>query len=428
VRAVHGAVLSSSSGGVHAASNFFLLPFSFLLFSTMSSTPATTDFARLAAGFALRGQCLGGKPHGSGHINDTYAVTLDQAGAPVRYIFQRINHHIFKDVPALMENISRVTAHAARQAAKGNAGVPPADEGRPDPRKNRSPDATRRVLTLVPARDGRSFLTDAQGNYWRCYHFIEKARSLDIVETPAHAREAARAFGNFQRLLSGMTGPRLHETIPDFHNTRRRYENLQRALEADPRNRAATVRAEIAFALQNESLVDKLANLHASGLIPERITHNDTKINNVLLDDTKNEGICVIDLDTVMPGLALHDFGDMVRSATNSAAEDETDLTKIKMRMPIYEGLVTGYLAAAGDFLTEAERVHLALSGRIITFEIGLRFLTDYIEGDTYFKIKRPAHNLDRARNQFALVRDIDARQSEMETLTERIHEEVACS
>lgn len=371
--------------------------------------PPTIDFALLARGFALHGQCLGGQSYGNGHINDTYVVSFDQAGTPVRYIFQRINNRVFKNVPSLMDNIRRVTAHAVGQAAKLGGD-----------------DVSRRALTLVLARDGRPYLLDEDGGFWRCYLFIEKARTYDIVETPAHAREAARAFGNFQRLLTGLPGSRLHETIPDFHNTRRRYENLMRAIDADPLNRASAVRAEIDFAMQNEPLVDVLSNLHASGEMPERITHNDTKFNNVMLDDNTHTGICVIDLDTVMPGLALHDFGDMVRSATNSAAEDETSLSKITMRMPVYEGLVAGYLAAAGDFLIAAERAHLAFSGKLITFEIGLRFLTDYIEGDVYFKIKHPGHNLDRARNQFALVRSIDAQQSEMEIATERIGKEIS--
>ncbi|MDR0353488.1 MAG: aminoglycoside phosphotransferase family protein [Opitutaceae bacterium] len=365
------------------------------------------DLAAIARGFALHGQCLGGRPHGNGHINDTYAVAFDQAGAPVRYIFQRVNNRVFKDVPALMDNISRVTARAAGRAAELGGD-----------------DASRRALTLVPARDGRPYLVDEHGAFWRCYLFIEKARTYDIVETPAHAREAARAFGDFQRLLTGLPGARLHETIPDFHNTRRRYENLLRAIDADPLNRAAAVRDEIAFAKHNENLVDVLAKLHAAGEAPERVTHNDTKFNNVMLDDATHTGVCVIDLDTVMPGLALHDFGDMVRSATNAAAEDEPDLSKVSMRMPVYEGLVAGYLAAAGDFLTEAERAHLAFSGRLITFEIGLRFLTDHIEGDVYFKTRRPGHNLDRARNQFALVRDIDARQSAMEAVAARLFQE----
>lgn len=374
-------------------------------------TSSSTDIGAVAGAFAIYGQCLGGEPYGNGHINDTFAATFDQAGARVRYIFQRINGRIFKNVPALMENIGRVTKHAAHRAHLLGG-----------------PDASRRALTLVPARDGRPYHTDDHGAAWRCYLFIEKARTYDLVETPGHAREAARAFGAFQRLLTDLPGGRLHETIPDFHNTRKRYENLMRAVEADARNRAASVRDEIEFARQNENMVDVLAGLHASGAMPERVTHNDTKFNNVMIDDATRQGVCVIDLDTVMPGLALYDFGDMVRSATTSALEDEPDTSKISMRMPVYEGLVAGYLSAAGDFLTDAEREHLAFSGKLITFEIGMRFLTDYLEGDMYFKIKRPGHNLDRARSQFALVRSIDAQQSAMEALAGRLFTDGAVS
>ncbi|MDR1010267.1 MAG: aminoglycoside phosphotransferase family protein [Opitutaceae bacterium] len=372
--------------------------------STTNPNPPA-DIKTIAGAFAIYGWFLGGESYGTGHINDTYVAGFDQAGARVRYIFQRINERVFKDTAGLMENVSRVTRHAARRAiASGGE------------------DASRRALTLVPTREGLAYHTDAHGAAWRCYLFIEKARTYDLVETPAHAREAARAFGEFQRLLTDLPGGRLIETIPDFHNTRKRYENLMRAIGTDPRNRAASVRDEIAFVKQSENMVDVLAKLQASGGAPERVTHNDTKFNNVMIDDATRRGICVIDLDTVMPGLALYDFGDMVRSATPSAVEDEPDVSKVSMRMPVYEGLVTGYLEAAGDFLTDAERAHLAFSGKLITFEIGMRFLTDYLEGDVYFKIKRPAHNLDRARNQFAMVRSIDAQQSAMEAVAARIH------
>ena len=372
--------------------------------------PPPVDLASVAGRFALHGQFLEGEPYGSGHINDTFAVRFDQAGATVRYILQRINHRVFKDIEGLMSNISRVTAHAARRVRENNAG----------------PGASRRALTLVPSLDGKTHSTDAAGCPWRCYLFIENARTYDIVETPAHAREAARAFGAFQSLVSNLPGARLAETIPGFHDTPKRFAAFQRALAADTHNRASSARAEIAFALQNEPIAGVLLDLHKNGEIPERATHNDTKINNVMLDDTTHEGICVIDLDTVMPGLAPYDFGDMVRTATNAGAEDERDLSKISMRLPFYEGLVAGYLAAAGAFLTAAERAHLAFSGKLITFEIGLRFLTDYLEGDVYFKTRRPAHNLDRCRTQFALVRSIDSQQSAMEAVDARLSREIA--
>jgi aminoglycoside phosphotransferase (APT) family kinase protein len=369
-----------------------------------SSPRSPVDLRALAGPFLLHGCFVDGASYGSGHINDTFAVRFDQAGTPVRYILQRINQRVFRDPSALMENIQRVTEHAAARARAN---------GRTDP--------ARRALTLVPARDGGAFHRDDQGGCWRCYLFIEKARTLDLAENPRQAYEAGRAFGEFQRLLVDLPGARLHETIPNFHHTRSRFETLKRAMAADPRDRGAKVQAELDFVLAREAIVDALLQLQSRGDIPERITHNDTKFSNVMLDDTTNEGVCVIDLDTVMPGLSLYDFGDLVRSATNAAAEDEADLSKVAMRMPIYEGLVAGYLASAGGILTPAERAHLAFSGKLITLEIGIRFLTDYVEGDVYFKTKRPDHNLERCRNQFALVRSIEQQEPAMQRTAERI-------
>lgn len=364
---------------------------------------ALSDLRSVVSGFPLLGRFRGGSPYGSGHINDTFAVVFDQAGTPVRYVLQRINHRIFKDIPALMENIARVTEHATRKVNQR-----PGD------------DAARGALTLVSARDGRPYFRDAEGGWWRCYLFIEGARTHDIIESPQHAREAARAFGEFQQMLVDLPGERLHETIPAFHHTRRRFETLQEAIRADSHQRVAQVADEIEFVRAREGMVDRLLDLQASGEIPERITHNDTKLNNVMIDDASHAGICVIDLDTVMPGLALYDFGDMVRSATNSAAEDEKNVGLIKSRLTIFEALVQGYLSAARPFLNGAEIAHLAFSGRLITLEIGMRFLTDFLQGDSYFKTRRPGQNLDRARNQFALLRSMEAQQAEMEAIVEK--------
>ena len=368
-----------------------------------TDTLASPDLAAVARAFPLLGQFRRAAPHGSGHINDTFAAEFDQAGIRVRYILQRINSRIFRDVPALMENVRRVTAHATRRAEEAGA------DG-----------AARRALTLVPAADGRAYHRDTAGGWWRCFLFIEGAATHDVIRNPTQAREAARAFGEFQKLLVDLPGGRLNETIPFFHHTRRRFDTLQRAITADGFNRAAEARAEIAFATSREAMVDRLIDLQARGEIPERITHNDTKLNNVMIDDVTQAGICVIDLDTAMPGLALYDFGDMVRSATNSAAEDEPDASRVEARLPIFEALVVGYLAAARSFLTEAELAQLVFSGRLITFEIGIRFLTDFLEGDVYFKTKRPGHNLDRARNQFALVRSLEAREATMEAIVKK--------
>ncbi len=371
---------------------------------TLAPRPSSPplDLAAVASAFPLLGQFRSGMPYGSGHINDTFAVVFDQAGTSVRYILQRINQRVFKDVPALMQNISRVTAHATRKVAA------------------RGDDASRRALTLVPTREGGPCHRDAEGNWWRCYLFVEGARTYDLIENERQAREAARAFGEFQRLLVDLPGGRLHETIANFHHTRSRFEALQQAAAQDTHGRAAAVAAELEFVRARESQVDRLLELQAAGELPERITHNDTKLNNVMIDDATQEGVCVIDLDTVMPGLALYDFGDMVRSATNAAAEDERDLSRVRARLSVFEALVDGYLAAARPFLNEAEIAQLVFSGRLITLEVGLRFLTDFLAGDVYFKTKRPGHNLDRARNQFALLRSLEAEAAEMEAIVRR--------
>ena len=361
------------------------------------------DLPEVAQAFQLFGRYVDGAPYGSGHINDTFVITMDQAGRPVRYLLQRINDRVFKNVPALMENIQRVTDHALGASAKSGG------------------HDSRRVLTLVRTREGAAWHRDPHGAFWRCYLFIENARTHDVVENALQAFEAARAFGEFQRMLVDLRGPRLHETIPGFHNTRSRFEALRRAVDADRAGRVRAVGAEIEFALARERMAGVVLDLMVRGEMPERITHNDTKFNNVMLDEATSQAVCVIDLDTVMPGSALYDFGDMVRSATNSAAEDEPDASKVTMRMDIFEGLVSGYAASAGAFLNAAERAHLAFAGKLITYEIGLRFLTDHLEGDVYFKTKRQGHNLDRCRTQFALVASIERQEGAMQGLVERI-------
>ncbi|HTI99814.1 MAG TPA: aminoglycoside phosphotransferase family protein [Dongiaceae bacterium] len=357
-----------------------------------------TDLAGVVSQFQIPGTFATATPHGSGHINNTYCATFTHNGGPARYILQHINHHVFKNPAALMSNVQRVTEHLGRKAAA-------------------QPDAARRVPALVPARDGSSHHCDAAGNYWRVYHFIPKARSYDTVETPAQAYAAARAFGEFQRLLADLPAPRLHDTIPDFHHTPKRFAALEQAIAADAAGRVAQAQPEIEFALAHRNITGQLL---AAGL-PERITHNDTKLNNVLIDDTTGEGLCVIDLDTVMPGLVVYDFGDMVRTATSPTAEDERDLSRVHMQFPLFEALARGYLASAGAFLTREERRWLAFSGKLITFEIGIRFLADYLAGDTYFKVHRENQNLDRCRTQFQLVRSIAAQEARMSDLVAAI-------
>lgn len=356
------------------------------------------DVRGVARHLQIHGEFLGAEPYGSGHINDTYCVFFDQAGTRVRYIFQRINHNIFKNPVALMENIQRVTAHLGRQCAG-------------------QPDESRRVLTLIPARAGAPYHQDAEGNYWRAYLFIEKARTYDAVESAGQAFEAAKAFGQFQKLLADLPAPRLQDTIPDFHHTPKRFAALENAIAADVANRAKLAQPEIEFALRHKDICSVLV----AAQLPERVTHNDTKFNNVMLDDATGEGVCVIDLDTVMPGLALYDFGDMVRTTTSPAKEDELDLTKVKMQFPMFEALARGYLSTAAEFLTPAEKTFLPFSGKLITFEIGIRFLTDYLAGDVYFKVHRDGHNLDRCRTQFKLVESIEQQEEQMNRLVESI-------
>ena len=356
------------------------------------------DVRSVARHFQIHGGFLSAEPYGSGHINDTYCVVFDQGGVRVRYVLQRINHNIFKNPVALMENIQRVTTHLGKKS-----------EGHSD--------QSRRVLTLIPTCDGLAYHRDAEDNIWRAYIFIEQARTFDAVESAAQAYKAAQAFGQFQKLLADLPAPRLHDTIPDFHHTPKRFATLEKAIQADTANRARLAKPEIEFALRHQAICSVLLEAN----LPERVTHNDTKFNNVMLDDATGEGVCVIDLDTVMPGLALYDFGDMVRTTTSPAKEDERDLSKVKMQFPMFEALARGYLSSAAEFLTPAEKKLLPFSGKLITFEIGLRFLTDFLAGDVYFKIHRDGHNLDRCRTQFKLVESITQQEEQMNQLVESL-------
>jgi len=356
------------------------------------------NIGAVARQFQIRGKAASITPYGNGHINDTYCAVFVNGNAPERYILQHINGHIFKNPVALMENVERVTSHLAAQMAD-------------------HPDRDRRVLTLIPTHSGQSWHVDEEGKYWRTYRFIDNARTYEAVESPQQAYQAARAFGHFQQLLAELPAPRLHDTIPDFHHTPKRFAALEQAIAADVANRAKDALAEIEFALARKAIAGVLLDAN----LPERVTHNDTKFNNVMLDDATGEGICVIDLDTVMPGLALYDFGDMVRTTTSPAKEDEQDLAKVTMQFSMFEALVRGYLASAGGFLTKEEKQHIAFAGKLITFEQGIRFLTDYLACDTYYKVHREGQNLDRCRTQFKLIESIEQQEERMNRLVESI-------
>lgn len=358
-----------------------------------------------ARAFEIAGAVETVTPYGSGHINDTFLVVSVEGGRRDRNVLQRINHEVFRQPELLMENVERVTAHLSRKLVEAG-----------------TPDAPRRCLTLLAARSGGFLHRDAEGAFWRAYRHVDGARSWD-VGSPARAREAAGAFGRFARQLMDLTGPRLHDTIPHFHDTPRRLSALQDAVAGDPLGRAKEARAEIDAYLSRETLAGALAGPMADGRLTERVAHNDTKLNNVLIDDVTGEGLCVIDLDTVMPGLFLFDFGDLVRSAANPAAEDERDLAKVVVDVPMFEALARGALEALAGSLTRFEKDSLVVSGKVLTYECGMRFLTDHLLGDTYFRIHRSGHNLDRARAQMALLRSVEEREEELGRLVESVAE-----
>lgn len=350
-----------------------------------------SDIREIATQFELGGTLIAADRYGRGHINDTYLVLVGRNGGETRFILQRINQYVFRDPESLMENIRRITEHLRSKIT-----------------------GSRSCLSLVPANDGSYFFLDEEAGYWRAYQFIEGASSYDEVANTTQAREAAAMFGRFQRLLGDLPGPRLHETIPNFHNTPARFWQFHEVLERDAHDRARHCAAEIDCALAYEEAAGALQALQDAGEIPERIAHNDTKLNNVMFDEHSDKAICVIDLDTVMPGSVLYDFGDLVRTAATPTMEDETDLSAVRMRMDYYEALVEGYLSTAMGFLTETEVGNLSMAGKVITIETGVRFLTDYLSGDEYFRIHRAGQNLDRCRTQFALAASIDGQFDKM--------------
>lgn len=335
-------------------------------------------------------------PFGSGHIHDTYLVSCAEEGVP-RYILQRLNTSVFTEPAKIMENVALVTGHLrARRARQPGASL------------------DREILQLVPTVEGSPWLQTGKGEHWRCFPFIDRTYTLDVCTDPSQAFEAASTFGRFLRDLDDLDPTSLHETIPWFHHTPRRRTALKTAFaKADPRRRQMA-EADMAFALAQESLAGEIVGRLDAGDLPLRITHNDTKLNNVLFDEDSHAGLCVIDLDTCMAGSALYDFGDMVRTICCPAAEDETDLTRVQMDLARFRKLVEGYREGAGDILTASEVKRLGLAGEVMTYTVGIRFLADYFEGDRYFKVHRPNHNLDRCRNQFALLRSIQAHREEI--------------
>lgn len=361
-----------------------------------------SPLAAIADKFLIDGRLIDASTLIGGHIHDTYLARYLEGNGTNTYVHQRINRKVFPDPIRLMDNISRIVSHLHAKLVQSDC-----------------VDIDRCVLTLVSSRAGEPYYIDKDGEYWRTYRYIEDAVTHDIA-TSSLARKAAAAFGNFAELLRDLPDPWLHETILNFHDTPKRYQALCRAIDDDLHNRVDSARAEIDFAVARREVASVLTNAHANGELPERIVHNDTKVSNVLFDVSSGEALCVIDLDTVMPGLVAYDFGDLVRTMSSRSHEDERDLTQVQVDLAIFEAITEGYLRSTRSFLSKHELLFMVPAAIVITYETGIRFLTDYLQGDSYFKVDRRAHNLDRCRNQFKLVSSMEAQRNAMESVVKR--------
>ena len=343
------------------------------------------------AAFDFGGEIVGAVRYGSGHINDTFCVHTQPGEEPCRrFILQRISSAAFHHPDQVMSNIAGVTSYLGKAIAEAGG------------------DPSRETMTVLPTRDGKSFYSDSEGGAWRVYPFIEGTVCLQAAETPELFAASARTFGRFQRMLKDYPADTLYETIPHFHDTEDRLAKLKAAVAADATGRVKDVQPELDFVWKREADCSVALQALREGKLPLRVTHNDTKLNNVLIDRDSGEGICVIDLDTVMPGLSINDFGDSIRFGANHSAEDERDLSKVSFDLSLYEVYTQGFLEGAGGALTPAELDYLPWGAKLMTLECGIRFLTDYLEGDHYFRIHREGQNLDRCRTQFKLVSDME--------------------
>jgi hypothetical protein len=353
--------------------------------------------AEIGAHFQIDGTYVGCERYHGGHINDTYFATYASAGEQRRYVHQRINVIVFRDPAALTRNIAAVTRHVrGKLLARGTT------------------DIDRRVLQLLPTRDGGDMLITAHGDYWRTYPYVEGTICYGTARGPQDAFSAARAFGEFAALLADFPVESLAETLPHFHDTPARFAALLAAIDADSQNRAARAKNEIAMAVEFRSLSTALQDVATRANLPLRATHNDTKITNVLFDQRSGEAICILDLDTIMPGLTLYDVGELVRTAGTLAAEDEPDPAKVQVDPELFHAVATGFITGAGTMLTAAERDAFVTAGKVLAFENGIRFLADYLNGDVYFRVHREEQNLDRARAQFAVVASLERQEAEL--------------
>ena len=357
------------------------------------------EIKNITSAFVLEDNLTECVPYGSGHINDTYRLTY---GTGKHYILQKMNKSIFTKPIELMENVSGVTAWLKKKIQE-NGG-----------------DVDRETLNLVMTKDGLPYYVDEDGEYWRVYLFIEGATCYDAVKDDNDFYQSAVAFGHFQRLLADYPAETLHETIKDFHNTPDRLEKFKKAVAEDICGRAASVQKEIDFILEREELTHALYDLQLDGRLPLRVTHNDTKLNNIMIDDETGKAICVIDLDTVMPGLTANDFGDSIRFGASTALEDEQDLSKVSCDLHLFDVYARGFIEGCGGALTDLEIDMLPMGAILMTFENGIRFLTDHLEGDHYFHIHREGHNLDRCRTQLTLVKDMQEKLPQMNAIIQK--------
>lgn len=353
--------------------------------------------------FGFGNRCSYVKPFGAGHINETYAVYMPgEGGDELAYVLQRVNSNVFKDPAGVMDNIFGVTEYLRNVIRR--------EGGDPD----------RETLSYIKTKSGCNYFEDSEGEPWRCYNFIPDSVCYQLVEEPEQFYQSGSSFGHFLKQLSDYPASKLNETIPDFHNTIRRFEAFQVALKRDLKNRADSCRPEIDFVLAREKDCGVLVHQQDEGILPLRVTHNDTKLNNILFDEKAGKGLCIIDLDTIMPGLAANDFGDSIRFGAATAEEDEPNLDLMHFDISLYELYVKGYLEETKDVLTEAEIGSLPWGARLMTLECGIRFLTDYLQGDTYFKTDYPEHNLIRARTQFRLVDEMEQQFERMQEIVQK--------
>lgn len=353
------------------------------------STKKTENSIRSAKNFKLEGEIIDSVPFGSGHINDTFKITTNSLQNNL-YLLQRINHHIFQDVEGLMNNIESVCKHLKEKLAHLG-----------------EKEVLKRTMTIVPTYDNKNYYQDENGDYWRVFHLIPETRSYDILETQEQAYSGGMAFGQFQKQLSDLDPKTIVEILPNFHNIEFRLSNLRDAIEKNPAKRVEKIQDLLDYIFEREEKMRTVLELGSSNKLPLRITHNDTKFNNVLLDKDDNVQ-CVIDLDTVMPGYVAYDFGDAIRTIINSAAEDEADVSKIVLNIPLFQSFTAGYLSEAKEFLTDAEVDSLIPAVHLLPYMQAVRFLTDYINGDTYYKIAYPEHNLVRTKAQLKLVHELE--------------------